>query len=206
MRYLLIVSVVVLAWSGRAAAQTPLLPALAPPPLTPTVTSSAAESGVRLALVQPPDAPVVLEAVAHVADRLAGAVRLRNRTDRTVSAVIVAFTLGTGPESSGPAFRHLEAVTVTLPSGEADAVDVPGVPVSVMRGLLAGDAPVLEVAIVGVRFTSGPAWQARGRGSWLGRPDVTAPLACVDDLGQTQNVDALTALTAGTSVCQGGGQ
>jgi hypothetical protein len=102
MRAVLIVPVLLLVLRGTATAQPGLLPAPAPPPLATVEPSSAAASGVRLALVQAPDAPVILEAVAHAGDRLAGAMRLRNATDRAVSGVIVAVTMGAGPDSGAP--------------------------------------------------------------------------------------------------------
>jgi hypothetical protein len=179
-----------------------------PPPLPPdpVVRSVAAESGVRLALVQPPDAPVVVERVTHRADRLAGHLEVRNRGPRTVTTVVVAFTFGSDPQRPALAFRHVEPVALTLEAGGTASIDMPGIPVSLVRSLVATEAPAVELGIVGVRFTSGPAWRAAGRGSWLGRPDLAAPLVCVDDSGQTQAVDAATALSAGSAVCQGGGQ
>jgi hypothetical protein len=78
------------------------------------------------------------------------------------------------------------------------------VAVPFLRGLVGTAAPVVEVAIVGVRFASGPSWQSAGRGTWLGRPELAAPLACVDEAGQTDGVDARTA--AAGAACQGGGQ
>lgn len=187
-------------------AQTPMLPAPAPPPSVTVVPSVAAESGVRLALVQPPEAPVVIESVAHTEDRLAGVIHVRNQTNRTASTVVLAFTIGAAATPTTPAFRHVEAVALTLGGGQTASLEVPGIPLRLLRSLIAADAPLVEIAMVGVRFTSGPAWRAPGRGSWLGRPDLTPPLACVDDLGQTQTMDPQTAITAGTSVCQGGGQ
>ena len=179
-----------------------------PPPLAavPEVLSSAAASGVRLALVQPLDAPVVLERVTHAADRVGGHLEVRNRSQRTVSGVAVAFTFGSDSEAPAKAFRHVEPVALTLDAGGTASIDVPGIPLSVLRSLIAAEAPVVEIGIVGVRFASGPAWRAAGRGSWLGRPEVPAPLVCVDEAGQTQAVDAGTILAAGSAVCQGGGQ
>lgn len=86
------------------------------------------------------------------------------------------------------------------------SMDVSGIPLSLVRSLMAAEAPVVEVGIVAVRFASGPAWRAAGRGSWLGRPEMTAPLMCVDDAAQTQAVDARTVLAAGAEVCQAGGR
>jgi hypothetical protein len=194
-----------LAMAVRLTAQNGMLPAPAAPPPVTVVASSAAQSGVRLALVQPPDAPVVIESVAHAGDRLAGTVRLRNRTDSTVSTVAFAFTFGAEP-TAGPTFRHVEAVTITLAGQQTSSTDVPGIPLRLLWSLISDDAPVVEIAVVGVRFTSGAAWTAAGHSSWLGRPDVVTPLTCVDDVGQTEAVDALTAITAGASVCQGGAQ
>lgn len=182
---------------GQQHGPLPLPSAVVPPP-----TSSAADSGVRLALIQPLDAPVVLEAVGHTDDRLGGTVGVHNLTNRAVSAVALAFTIGNAPDATASAFRHVETLALTLQAGETASIDVPGIPLRLLRSLSSAEAPVVEIAIVGVRFTSGPAWRAAGRGSWLGRPDLVTPLACVDDLGQTQPVDPLTA--AG-GVCQGGG-
>ena len=178
-----------------------------PPPTisTPAAISIAAQSGVRLALVQQLDAPVLLESIAHEDDRLAGSVRLRNTTSRTVSAVALAFTLGVEPLARTPAFRRVALVPVTLGGGQTMTVDVPGLTVQTASSLLAAAAPVVEVAIVGVQFTTGAPWRAAGGSSWLGRPDVRSPLVCVDAAGQTQVVDPLTAITAGATVCQGGG-
>lgn len=206
MRRRLLVIVGLLGLAAPAAAQTAMLPAPAPPPPVTVAASVAAQSGVGLALVQSPDAPVVIESVAHTEDRLAGLIRLRNRTGRPVSAVALAFTIGSAPTANTPAFRHVEAVSVTLNPRQSASLDVPGVPLRLLQSLISADAPVVEIAVVGVRFANGQTWRAPGRGSWLGRPDLQPPLACVDDLGQTQTVDPLSAITAGTSVCQGGRQ
>jgi hypothetical protein len=48
------------------------------------------------------------ESVAHSDDRLAGLIRLCNRTGRTVSTAALAFTIASAPTANTQAFRHVK--------------------------------------------------------------------------------------------------
>lgn len=100
---------------------------------------------------------------------------MRNRTDRTVSGLVAAFTIGAGPTSTAQAFRRVEPVPLTLDARQAASIEVAGIALQLLRSIVTTDAPAVEIGIVGVRFASGPAWHATGHGSWLGRPDLPTP-------------------------------
>jgi hypothetical protein len=95
--------------------------------------SSAEQSGVRLALVQPADAPVIIESVAHAADRVAGVITVRNRSQRAIAGLVVAFTIVAAPTATAPAFRHVETVSLTLGPRQAATIEVPGIPLRLLH-------------------------------------------------------------------------
>lgn len=136
----------------------------------------------RPALVQVVDAPVALERTISGDDRLHAQVRLHNQSGRIVTAVTLLYTIRTAPGTE-PArvLRKVETVAVTLAPEATVDVELTGVPLAALATLCGETAPTVELALEGVTFERGAAWQSGAAPIPPIGDAPTGTAACLDD-------------------------
>ena len=149
-------------------------------------------------------APVMLEGSRSSSDQPHAAVQVRNVSDRSITAITFALTVGVTPgDLQRPAIRKTLTVPVVLGPNQPTTIDLRAFGgTATLTRLVAATTSTAELGILDVSFADDEVWAAPEGASWLSRPDVPVTLRCADASGATYGrtetaVDSL----AGVRIC-----